>query len=58
MTTVFYPEGELDTLEIRTAGLQEGVSVSVSVRGLKSAWAGMAVGGIVYGNATNATVGC
>lgn len=52
-TTTFFPEGMLDTLEIRTAGLNEGVNVSVMVWGLKSAWAEMASpDGTVYGNVT------
>jgi beta-fructofuranosidase len=38
-TTTFFPEGELDTMELKTAGLNEGVQVSVSVWGLKSTWA-------------------
>jgi beta-fructofuranosidase len=51
--TTFFPGGVLDTLEIRTAGLNEGVSVSVMVWGLKSAWAAEASpDGTVYGNIT------
>jgi len=54
-TTTFFPEGAIDTLEVRTAGLNEGVSVSVVVWGLRSAWAEMAsVDGTVYGNVTMA----
>ena len=37
-TMTFFPEGELDTMELRTAGLNEDVQVSVSVWGLKSTW--------------------
>jgi beta-fructofuranosidase len=49
----FYPEGELDTMELRTGGLNSGVEVSVAVWGLKSAWAAMeSSDGIVYGHAT------
>lgn len=52
-TLTFYPEGILDTMEVRTAGLNEGVGVSVEVWGLKSTWAPqMAVDGMVYGNTT------
>lgn len=52
-TTTFFPEGVIDNLEIRTAGLNAGVGVSVMVWGLKSAWAEMASeDGTVYGNGT------
>jgi beta-fructofuranosidase len=52
-TTTFFPEGVLDTLEIRTAGLNEDVNVNVKVWGLKSAWGDMASpDGTVYGNVT------
>jgi beta-fructofuranosidase len=50
-TVTFYPEGILDTLEVRAGGLNEGVDVSVAVWGLKSAWASTASpDGMVYGN--------
>jgi len=50
----FYPEGELDTMELRTGGLNAGVEVSVAVWGLKSAWAAMqSPDGIVFGNVTS-----
>lgn len=52
-TMTFFPEGELDTMEVRTGGLNEGTLVSVAVWGLKSAWAAQASSdGIVYGNTT------
>jgi beta-fructofuranosidase len=51
-TMTFYPQGMLDTMELRTGGLNEGVSVSVAVWGLQSTWASQATGGIVYGNVT------
>lgn len=54
-TTTFYPEGVLDTMSIRTAGLNEGVKVSAKVWGLRSGWVGQeGVDGIVYGNVTGA----
>lgn len=47
----FFPEGVLDTIEIRTAGVNEEVGVSVGVWGLRSTWAGQASeDGLVYGN--------
>jgi len=52
-TTTFYPEGLLDTMEIRAGGLNDGVGINVVVWGLKSAWGAMASSdGIVYGNVT------
>jgi beta-fructofuranosidase len=49
----FFPEGYLDTLEVRTGGLNEGVGVSVAVWGLRSTWAGQASeDGVMYGNVT------
>lgn len=52
-TMTFYPEGELDTLEIRTGELNDGVGVSLRVWGLKSTWVSQeSVDGIVYGNLT------
>ncbi|KAI6710670.1 hypothetical protein JHW43_006784 [Diplocarpon mali] len=56
-TTTFYPEGVLDTVEVRTAELNEGVSVSVAVWALRSTWAAQAGGdGIVRGNVTTGGV--
>ena len=54
-TTTFFPEGPLDTLQISTAGLNDGVGVSAEVYGLKSAWATEenGVNGTVLGNVTN-----
>jgi len=37
-TLVYYPEALLDTVIIRTGGLNEGVSVSASVYSLDSTW--------------------
>lgn len=55
-TSVFYPEGVLDTMELRSAGLGANVTVSAAVWGLKSTWAGQAsADGIVYGNVTTAS---
>ncbi len=55
-TTTFYPEGVLDTIELRTGGLNEDVVVSVSVWSLRSTWAEQAnEDGIVYGNVTAAS---
>jgi beta-fructofuranosidase len=52
-TMTFYPQGMLDTMELRTAGLNEGVNVSVAVWGLQSTWAKVtSEDGIVYGNVT------
>jgi beta-fructofuranosidase len=49
----FFPEGDLDTMDMRTDGLNEGVGVSVAVWGLKSTWAAQAgEDGVVYGNMT------
>ncbi|CZS93302.1 hypothetical protein WAI453_000941 [Rhynchosporium graminicola] len=50
-TFTFFPEGVLDTIEIRTAGLNEDALVSVSIWGLKSTWAPQAGSdGLVHGN--------
>ena len=50
----FFPQGVLDTVEIRTRGLNEGVGVSVGVWGLKSTWKEQAsTDGVVYGNVTS-----
>ncbi|PVH85049.1 glycoside hydrolase family 32 protein [Cadophora sp. DSE1049] len=50
-TVTFYPEGVLDTVEIRTGGLNEETVVGVDVWGLRSTWAEQASeDGIVYGN--------
>jgi beta-fructofuranosidase len=52
-TMLFFPLGKLDTLELSTGGLNDGVNVSVAVWGLWSTWADQ-VGkdGFVYGNVT------
>jgi len=59
-TTTFFPEARLDQLAIATAGLNEGVQVSVAIWGLKSTWAAEAnSNGTVLGNNTlssNATI--
>jgi len=52
-TTTFYPEGVLDTMEIRAGGLSEGVVISAVVWGLQSTWAAAATDGIVLGNTTS-----
>ncbi|KAI9807026.1 MAG: hypothetical protein M1825_005743 [Sarcosagium campestre] len=53
-TNTFFPEYKLDTMRIATAGLNEGVKVSVAVWGLKSAWAEQADdNGTVLGNSTS-----
>lgn len=54
-TMTFYPQGVLDTMEIKTGGLNEGVEVSVAVWGLKSGWENQAINGIVYGNLTGSS---
>jgi len=52
-TATFYPEGVLDTMELRTGGLNENVTVSVAIWGLRSTWAAQAsADGIVHGNVT------
>lgn len=57
-TTVFYPIGSLDTMEIRADGLNDGVEISVVVQGLQSTWAGQAnAEGIVEGNVTDSSAG-
>jgi len=50
-TVTFFPEGVLDTVEVRAGEMPEGSTVSVGVWGLKSTWEGQASeDGIVYGN--------
>ncbi|CZS90124.1 related to SUC2-invertase (sucrose hydrolyzing enzyme) [Rhynchosporium agropyri] len=50
-TFTFFSEGVLDTIEIRTAGLNEDALVSVGIWGLKSTWAPQAGSdGLVHGN--------
>ena len=57
-TMTFFPEGVLDTMELRAAGLNEGVEISVAVWGLKSTWEGQAdENGMVMGNVTQASGG-
>lgn len=51
-TMTFYPQGMLDTMVLSTAGLNEGVEVSVAVWGLQSTWANVATDGMVLGNIT------
>lgn len=52
-TITFFPEGVLDTVEVRAGGLNEGVVVSAKIWGLDGAWSDMASeDGIVYGNVT------
>ncbi|KAF7937400.1 uncharacterized protein EAE98_001714 [Botrytis deweyae] len=54
-TITFFPEGILDTVEVRAAGLNEGVLVDAKIWGLEAAWSDMANDdGIVYGNVTTA----
>jgi beta-fructofuranosidase len=55
-TMTFFPQGDLDTMELRTGGLNENVTVSVAVWGLQSTWASQAsTDGVVYGNLTTAS---
>jgi len=61
-TMTFFPEGQLDIMQISTAGLNPGVKVSVAAWGLKSAWmAEENMNGTVVGNNTmmmgNGTMG-
>ncbi|KAL2074502.1 hypothetical protein VTL71DRAFT_8280 [Oculimacula yallundae] len=50
-TFTFFPEGVLDTIEIRTEGVSQNATVSVGVWGLKSTWAAQAgEDGLVHGN--------
>jgi hypothetical protein len=52
-TTAFHSEVVLDTLNTGAGNSNEGVGVSVMVRGLNNAWAAMASeNGSVYGNGT------
>ncbi|EIM87944.1 uncharacterized protein STEHIDRAFT_54879 [Stereum hirsutum FP-91666 SS1] len=54
-TVSFFPEERLDGLVVGTNGLNEGIEVSLVVRGLESAWADEEVGGgngTVLGNVT------
>ncbi|KAF7897286.1 hypothetical protein EAF00_005514 [Botryotinia globosa] len=54
-TITFFPEGILDTVEVRAAGLHEGVLVDAKIWGLEGGWSEMANDdGIVYGNVTAA----
>jgi beta-fructofuranosidase len=54
-TMTFFPQGDLDTMELRTGGLNDNVIVSVAVWGLQSTWANQAsADGVVYGNVTTA----
>ncbi|THV55873.1 hypothetical protein BGAL_0002g00280 [Botrytis galanthina] len=54
-TITFFPEGILDTVEVRAAGLNEGVLVDAKIWGLEGGWSDMANDdGIVYGNVTTA----
>lgn len=55
-TLTFFPEGVLDTVEVRAGGLNEGVVVDAKIWGLDGAWADMASeDGWVYGNVTSAS---
>jgi beta-fructofuranosidase len=60
-TMTFFPEGPLDTMELRAGGLNEGVEISVVVQGLKSTWAeqanddGIVVGNVTESNGSNST---
>ncbi|KAI9817784.1 MAG: hypothetical protein M1827_000903 [Pycnora praestabilis] len=52
-TTTFFPEASLDQFQFATAGLNDGVGVSVAVWGLEDAWAAEEdTGGMVVGNDT------
>lgn len=57
-TMTFFPQGALDTMELRASGLNEGVEISVMVQGLTSTWEGQAdEDGIVKGNVTESSGG-
>lgn len=52
-TMTFFPAGALDTVVVRTSGVNTGAKVSVSVYELDSAWLSEENGnGIVMGNST------
>ncbi|KAK6601823.1 invertase precursor [Botrytis cinerea] len=54
-TITFFPEGILDTVEVRAGDLNEGVVVDAKIWGLDGGWSAMANDdGIVYGNVTAA----
>lgn len=56
-TTTFFPQNELDTVIIGTAGLNPGVKVEIGVWGLASAWQSQAnANGTVVGNITAQSV--
>ena len=56
-TVTFFPEGDLDTVILGTAEIQDGVGVTAEVYGLKSTWAARESGnGTVAGNVTMASV--
>ncbi|CAD6442833.1 bcbd8b76-1128-4faa-b49a-80b482ad6c17 [Sclerotinia trifoliorum] len=55
-TITFFPEGILDTVEVRAGDLNVGVTVDAKIYGLDGAWSDMASpDGIVYGNVTTTT---
>ncbi|APA10350.1 hypothetical protein SS1G_07184 [Sclerotinia sclerotiorum 1980 UF-70] len=55
-TITFFPEGILDTVEVRAGDLNVGVVVDAKIYGLDGAWSDMAsADGIVYGNVTTTT---
>ncbi len=52
-TMTFFPQAELDSFELITGGLNDGVVVSVAIWVLKNTWVSQASkDGIVYGNVT------
>jgi beta-fructofuranosidase len=52
-TMTFFPAGVLDTIVVRTSGVNKGAKVSVSIYELDSAWASEENGnGVVIGNST------
>lgn len=52
-TMTFFPAGFLDTIVVRTSGVNKGAKVSVSIYELDSAWASEENGnGFVTGNST------
>jgi beta-fructofuranosidase len=59
-TALFFPDSPLDTMMVRTAGLNEAVEVSIGVWALKATWLDQAdANGTVVGNVTasgNSTV--
>ncbi|KAI9645800.1 Invertase [Ciborinia camelliae] len=52
-TITFFPEGVLDTAEVRAGGLNAGVVVDAKIWGIEGGWVNMQSNdGLVYGNVT------